>query len=129
MLTSGSPTCFPTALSGSPGLHYVDTLPIDSQLGIASNTVEPMQDFDLDTNIDEDVHMDSFLSLMDNSITPTHDQWLVPVEQGSVTERADEEVLGAYGKMADFCVSTIQLSLPFIYLAVVYSWPLLILVY
>jgi len=129
MLTSGSPTCFPTALSGSPGLHYVDALPIDSQLGIASNTFEPMQDFDLDTNIGEDVHMDSFLSLMDNSITPTHDQWLVEVEQETVTERADEEVLRAYGRMTDFCVSTIQLSLPFKYLAVVCSRSLLILLY
>ncbi|KAK5316239.1 hypothetical protein LTR70_006407 [Exophiala xenobiotica] len=80
---------------------------MDFQLGFTTIATESLQNYATDAAIGGDITMNSFVNLMDNSIAPNHDQWLVPNEQGSVTERsispADEEILRAYGKMADFC--------------------------
>lgn len=118
-----SPACSPFALGQSPGVNYLELMPMDFQLGVATSATGSLQNYAMNATSGDDIPMDPFTNLMDNSITPTHDQWLVPIEQGSVTERssspADEEILRAYGKMADFCVSPIQLSHPVEYSVVV----------
>lgn len=63
----------------------------------------------MDADSNGDIPMDLFMGLMGNDSTPARDQWLAPIDQGSITERpsspADEEIVTAYQKMADFCVS------------------------
>jgi len=119
----GSPACSPFVPRQSPVVNYLEFMPMDFQLGFATTATESLQNYATDAAIGDDITMNSFVNLMDNSIAPNHDQWLVPMEQGPVTERsispADEEILRAYGKMADFCVSPIQLSLPVEYSVVV----------
>ena len=63
----------------------------------------------MDADGNGDIPMDPFMGLMGNDSTPARDQWLAPMDQGSITERpsspADEEIVTAYQKMACFCVS------------------------
>jgi hypothetical protein len=96
---------------------------MDSQLGVDTVATEPMQNYVADAAIDSDIPMDPFINLMGNSITTTQDQWLVQIEQEPVTERpsspADEEITRSYKKMADFCVSPMQLPLSVGYSAAV----------
>lgn len=112
----GSPAGSSFALRQSPDLNYLGIMPMDPQIGVATSATESMQDYVMDTTIDGDISMDPFINLMGNSITPTQDQWLVPIEQGPMTERpsspADEEIIRAYEKMAGLCVSPIQIPLP-----------------
>jgi len=99
------------AIGRSLDVNYLGIMPMDSQFGVATTAVESMQDYVMDATIEGDIPIDPFINVMGNSITPTQDQWLVQIEQGSVTERpsspADEEIIRAYNKMAGFCVSPI----------------------
>ena len=107
----------------SPDVNYLGTMPMDSQVGVATTVTESMQNYVMDAPIDGNIPMDPFVNWMGNIITPTQDQWLVQFEQGPVTERpsspADEGIIRAYEKMADFCVSPIQLPFTLGYSAVV----------
>ena len=122
-LAFGSPLRSPFAPGRSPDVNYLGFMPMDSQFGVATTATESIQNYGMDATVDGDIPMDPFINFMGNSITPTQDQWLLQIEQGPVTERpsspADEEIIRAYEKMADFCVSPIQLPLPVGYSAVV----------
>lgn len=115
-LAFGSPAGSSFALHQSPDVNYLGIMPMDPKIGVATSATESMQDYVMDATINGDISMDPFINLMGNSITPTQDQWLVPIEQGPMTERpsspADEEIIRAYEKMAGFCVRPIQISLP-----------------
>lgn len=64
--------------------------------------------YSLGTAIDRPASVDPFANFMENSITPIQDQWLIPTGQEALTDRpgspADEEITGAYEKMALPCV-------------------------
>ena len=121
-LAFGSPACSPFAPGQSPDVNYFGIMPMDPQYGVATNATESLQNYLMDATIDGNIPMDPFVNPMDDSITPTQDQWLVQNEQRPVTERpgspADEEITRAYKKMTDFCVRPIQLPLPVGYSAV-----------
>ena len=97
-------------------MNYFENMPMDFQLGVAATATQSTQNYVLDATINGDTPMNPFVNLMDNSSTPTHNQWLVQIEQGPVIERpsspVDEEIIRAYKNMAPFCVSPINLHLP-----------------
>ena len=82
---------------------------MDTQLRVATTATESLQNYVMDATFNGDLPVDPTIGFMGNGISPTQDQWLVQTEQGPVTERpsspVDEEVMRAYEKMADFCVS------------------------
>ena len=87
-------------------------MPIDSQPDTAAAAAEAENTHNhlmMDADSNGDIPMDLFMGLMGNDSTPAQDQWLAPIDQGSITERpsspADEEIVTAYQKMAYFCVS------------------------
>jgi hypothetical protein len=88
--------------------------PVDYQVGDAAIAVESIANFVMvDDMIDGDMSMDPFIDFMgNNSLVPNiQNQGPVQIDlgPGPVTERsgspADAEVIRAYEKMVDFCVS------------------------
>jgi hypothetical protein len=91
-------------------MDYLGIMPMDSQLDTAAAVAENTHNYlVMDADSNGDIPMDPFMGLMGNDSTPAPNQWLAPMDQGSITERpsspADEEIVTAYQKMASFCVS------------------------
>ena len=106
----GSPACSFLAPGLALDVDYAGIMPLDSQTDTDATAAESTYDHLLMTaDFNGDIPMDPFMGLMDNNRTPGPDQWLVPLDQASSTERpsspADAEVVTAYEKMASFCVS------------------------
>ena len=83
---------------------------MDSQPDTAAAAIENTHNnLVMDADSNGDIPMDPFMGLIGNDSTPARDQWLAPMDQGSISERpgspADEEIVTAYQKMAGFCVS------------------------
>lgn len=106
----GSPACSFFAPGLTLDVDYLGIMPMDSQPDSAAAAAENTHNhLMMDADSNGDILMDPFMDLMGNDSTPARDQWLAPMDQGSITERpsspADEEIVTAYQKMASFCVS------------------------
>ena len=108
----GSPaySAFTPNLSLDLGFENFGNLPLDFQPSItAEQTPQPVRV--MDASGSSDVSMTNFMDLINNNISSSPDQWLVPVNNANapVPERpstpADEDTVRAYDKMASFCVS------------------------
>lgn len=113
-LTSQFDRNLPEPSAVSPGVTDFGLMPMDPQFGVA--TTEHLQNYSVDTCFDGDTSMDPFIDILDDSIMPNPDQWLVQLEQGEINERTsspvDQEVVRAYAKMAGVCVRPIHLHPP-----------------
>jgi hypothetical protein len=106
----GSPACSFFVPGLTLDVDYLGIMPMDSPTDTAAAAAENTHNhLVMAADSNGDIPMDPFMDLVGNYSTPARDQWLAPMDQGSIIERpsspADEEIVTAYQKMAGFCVS------------------------
>lgn len=104
----GSPPCSFFTPSVMLDVDYLGNIPMDSQP--ETTAIDHIHGHLMSTADDtNDSSMNPFIGVMDNDSTIAQDQWLTPMDQGSLNEHpstpVNEEIVTAYQKMADFCVS------------------------